>query len=127
MHHHRDNGVVTWLEFEARRFQPVAQIPSVLFEPVTQTGVGFQQVEHLDGRAYDRRCDTVRKEVGPRTLAQQLNDLGASADETAGGATKCLAECAGDDIDLAEYTPIFVGSAAARTQKAGGVAFIDAQ
>src|SRR6266550_4605807 len=71
------------------------------------------------------RRDAVRKQIRPRSLPQKIDNLFATAGETAARAAERFAECAGDDVDLAHHAAIFVGAASGFAEEAGGMRVID--
>ncbi len=58
-----------------------------------------EQLEHAMRGAHHRGRQRVGEEVGPRALAQELDDLLAPAGEAADRAAERLAERRGDDVD----------------------------
>ena len=85
----------------------------------------LDQVERGEARRDDGRCEAVREEVGPRALAQQLDDLAAAGDVSAARAADRLAERAGHDVDTVGHAPMLGRPAAARPDDADGVGVVD--
>ena len=73
------------------------------------TGIGvqpFPEVTSIAGQIQGHRCtpekgrsNRVGEQIGPSTLAEQINDLTTGGDETAHAATQRLSQRAGDDVD----------------------------
>src|SRR5713226_1002229 len=71
--------------------------------PARLVGRG-EQVEHGERCGDDRGRDGVREEVWSGALPEKGDDLGFAAGEAAAGATKRLAQRAGNDVHAVRYT-----------------------
>ena len=78
-----------------------------------------------DARGSQRRRQGVGEEVGPRPLAQQIDDLFAAGCVSAGSAAEGLAQGRGDDVDAALHPAVLGSAAAGLADVAGGVGVID--
>ena len=85
----------------------------------------LDQIEHLERGGCDRRHQRVGKQIGPRALAQQLDDSPAPARVAAAGAAEGFAQGAGDNINFAHHTTVFVSATPCFAQKAAGMAFVN--
>ena len=72
----------------------------------------------------ERRRQRVGEEVGPRALAQELDDLAPARREAAGGAAERLAQRGGDDVDAPGDAAVLGRAAAGLAEEAGGVAVV---
>jgi hypothetical protein len=73
----------------------------------------------------DGRRQRVGEQVGPRALAQQVDDGLRPGDVAADGPAQRLAERAGEDMDLVRHAEMVRRAAALRPHEAGGVAIVD--
>ena len=83
---------------------------------------------HLDGlerRRHHARRDRVGKQIGPRPLAQQVDDRFARARVAAARAAERLAERAGDDVHAVHHAAMFVRAAPRFAEEPGGVAVVE--
>ena len=103
----------------------VAEVGGVVLHAVGEFGGGLEHFEDLERGGDDGRGDRVGKQIGPRTLAEQIDDFLFAGGVTAGRAAERLAERAGGEVDLAEQPAMFVGAAAARAEETGGVAIVE--
>ena len=85
----------------------------------------LEHAEELDAGTYHCGRQRVREEVGTRTLAQHVDDLGMARREAAHGAAEGLAQRARQDVNLAAQT-VQLGDAAARlAQHSSRVALVN--
>ena len=83
------------------------------------------QLERGERPGGHRGGDGVGEQVGPRPLAQQVDDLAVGADVAARRAAERLAEGAGEDVDAVHDPEELRGAAAARADEADGVRVVD--
>jgi hypothetical protein len=70
----------------------VAEIDGVFLHAVGEFGGGFEHFEDLERSGDDRWRDGVGKQVGPRTLAEQIDDFLFARGITTGCAAEGFAE-----------------------------------
>src|SRR5262249_13639622 len=73
----------------------------------------------------NRWRDGVGKQIWPRTLPQKIDDLLASAGEPAAGAAQGFAKRAGDNIDPAHDSAIFVRATSGLAEETSRVRVVD--
>src|SRR5690606_9869743 len=73
--HDEDYWMDTRAVVEARVGDFLAEIACIRLEPVAQRRLVAEHLQYGDGRVDDDRRDRIREEVGPRSLAQQVDDL----------------------------------------------------
>ena len=110
---------------EARRLHALAEVAGIVGELATQLVAGLDQIEHGQRGGRDHRRDGIREQVGARTLAQPVDDLGGAGDVSARRAAQCLAQSARQQIDPAHDLLMLVRAAALGADEAGGVRIID--
>ena len=123
--HDRGNRMVLTGDGEAGLGHGIAEVGGVVLHAVGEFGGGFEHLKDLERSGDDGRGDCVREQIGPRALAEQLDDLLFAGGVTAGGAAQRLAERAGGEVDFAEQPAVLVGAAAARAEETGGVAIVE--
>ncbi len=111
-------------DVEALLGHAVAEKFSVRLEPVAQLGRCGEQLQRADRAGGDRWRDGVRKQVGPRALAQHVDDLALAAGVAAAGAAEGLAQRAGQDIDPAQHAVMFVRAATLLAHETDGMRVI---
>ena len=94
-------------------------------EPRAQRVAVVDQVEDLQRGGGNDRRQRVGEQIGPRALAQPLDDLGLRRGVAARGAAERLAERAGDDVDAALDAAMLGRAAAMSADEADRVAVVD--
>jgi hypothetical protein len=85
---------------EAEPLRARAPVACVVEERGAEAAIFFHKIDRRDPGGADGRRQGVGEEVGPRPLAQQVDDGLRPGDVTADGAAERLAERAGEDMDL---------------------------
>ena len=84
-----------------------AEMGGVGHQRLAEFGSILDDVERGHGGGGDRRWKRIRKEIGSRALAEDIDDLFAAAGKSSGGAAEGFAEGAGDDIDPVSDAEVF--------------------
>jgi len=91
--HHRSDGVINALEFEACLLHAAAEEGSVLGQLVTEFSRGKEDVKGFARGADHGRGQGVREEVGAGPLAENGDDLLAAGRVPPGGTPESFSEC----------------------------------
>ena len=123
--HDRHDRVGAWQNREAELGHFLPEKSGVRFKFVAQGGRFAQHFQHFERCADNWRGDSVRKEIGPRTLAQVFNDLLATTRVTAAGPSQRLPQGAGQDVHPPHDLVEFMGAAARFAHEPDRVRIID--
>ena len=112
--HHGADGALGGLDVKAGSLHLVAEVVDILYQMVMDGVVFLEHLEHLETGADNGGSQRVGEEVRTAALAQHVDDFLAAGGETAEGATKRLAQCAGIDvyatIGIAQFAHAVTGS-----------------
>ena len=123
--HDRDDRMLARQKVETGVAHSGAEAFGIVEQAGAQIVAPGHHVECLQRGPGNRRRDRVGEKIGPRTLAQHVDDFLARCGEPAHRAAQRLAQRAGDDVDLAQNAAMFRRAAPLCAHEAVGVAIID--
>lgn len=123
--HDRDDRMPAGKNVESQTFHSLAKEAGVFLESIPQlSGIG-KHVEGLDGPGDDGRGESVGKQVGARTLPEEIDDLLTSAGIATARSSEGFSKGAGEDVDSLDDIVMFVRAASLFAHEADGVRVID--
>src|SRR4051812_3521859 len=99
--------MLTGFEVEAGFLQAGAEVTGIVKQLAAQLRCILEQIQHSQTDTRDDRRDAVREQVGPRPVAQPVDDFLAGGNKSTTGTAQRFTEGAGDDIDTARDTAMF--------------------
>src|SRR6266540_664531 len=103
------------------RHQLLAEIHSVFTKARDEARVFLQQVERSERSHYDRRGESVREEIRPRSLSKVFDERLRAGRESPMRAAEGFTECGGIGVDLPEDAELLPRPPPAFADDTGGM------